>query len=139
MLLVAGVSVRNLVPRFWDPSDPHCIPGVRALMVSFRDFAGLPGSLRRVEKEGLRKFLGLPDGYQVFIDNGAFHSLTHNVPFDVRGYRTFLGRIGIRYVSFLTLAKSSRVAKEFYGRVHQSANWESSHEVRLRTVIDMPW
>jgi hypothetical protein len=41
---------------------------------------------------GLREFLGLPNDYQVFIDNGAFHSLTHEVPFDVRGYRRFIGK-----------------------------------------------
>lgn len=88
MLLVAGISIRNLQPRFWDPEDPLYVPGVDGVMVSYSDFIAMPWLAARVKKEGgLKKYLGIPRGYRVFLDNGAFYTLSHKRKFDVRGYR----------------------------------------------------
>src|SRR4051794_16696246 len=92
MLLVAGVNLRNLVPRFWDPEDKHHIPGIRALMISYADFAGKTSRLEKTRTPGLREWLRIPRECQIFLDNGAFHSLKNDEVLDVRGYTKFVAR-----------------------------------------------
>src|SRR5690349_21164389 len=93
MFLVAGISLRNLVPRFWDPESPYHVTGIDAVMVSTTDFVKLPSHVRRTQDLGLRAHLGLPADYRVFLDNGAFHTLSHELRFDSRRYKKLVETI----------------------------------------------
>lgn len=90
MLLVAGVNIKNPVPQFWDPESPYHLPGIKALMVSFAEFSGYRSRLEAVRKTGLRKYLKIPKDVQVFLDNGAFHTLTKGLEFKSKEYRDFV-------------------------------------------------
>lgn len=72
MLVVAGLSLKNLKPRVWDPASPDYLPQLGAVMLSYAEIAARPMLRRAMMDKGLRKFLGLPDHIQVYLDNGAF-------------------------------------------------------------------
>lgn len=93
VLLVAGISLRNLVPRFWDRTSPYYVSGITAVMVSFTDLVQMPSHFEAVCAKGLRAHLGLPEHYKVFLDNGAFHTLSHNLRFDSRRYKRVVDAI----------------------------------------------
>jgi hypothetical protein len=84
MLIVAGLSVRNLEPRVWDPTSPFFIADLAAVMVSYGDFHQMPARRRAAMDQGLRGFLGAPDNIKIYLDNGAFHfaSMTADAPVD---------------------------------------------------------
>jgi hypothetical protein len=42
MLLVAGLTLKNLKPRVWDVSSPYYLSNLQAVMVSYADFHRLP-------------------------------------------------------------------------------------------------
>jgi hypothetical protein len=73
MLIVAGLSLKNLQPRVWDPSSPFHLPGLEAVMVSYADFHKMPARRRQAMAAGLRAYLGVPAGVAVYLDNGAFY------------------------------------------------------------------
>ena len=73
MLVVAGLSLKNLNPRVWDPESPHYLPQLRAVMVSYADFHRQPRARAAAMEKGLHGWLGIPDGVQVYLDNGAFY------------------------------------------------------------------
>lgn len=75
MLVVAGLSLKNLHPRVWDPNSPFYLPDLRAVMVSYADFHRMPARRRAAMKQGLRAYLGIPDHVKVYLDNGAFYFL----------------------------------------------------------------
>lgn len=72
VLVVAGLSIKNLEPRVWSPASPYYIPALSAVMVSYAEFH--QNQTRRTEamKQGLRQFLKVPDRVSVYLDNGAF-------------------------------------------------------------------
>ncbi len=72
MLVVAGLSLSNLKPRVWDPRSEHYLPKLRAVMVSYADFHGSPIRTARAMQQGIHKYLGVPEGVKVYLDNGAF-------------------------------------------------------------------
>src|SRR4051812_42835926 len=72
VLIVAGLSLKNLQPRVWDPSSPFYLPGVEAVMASYADFHKMPARRRKAMEVGLRAYLGVPEGVAVYLDNGAF-------------------------------------------------------------------
>jgi 7-cyano-7-deazaguanine tRNA-ribosyltransferase len=72
MLVVAGLSLKNLQPRVWDPSSENYISGVRAVMLSYADFHSMAARRKRAMDVGLREFLGVPEGVKVYLDNGSF-------------------------------------------------------------------
>ena len=72
MLVVAGLSLKNLRPRVWDPNDPHHLPALRAVMVSYADFVAAPWWCRKAEECGLHAALGVPRRVKIYLDNGAF-------------------------------------------------------------------
>ena len=72
MLIVAGLSLKNLRPRVWDPNDPHHLPALRAVMVSYADFVAAPWWRRKAEAVGLHAALGVPRRVRIYLDNGAF-------------------------------------------------------------------
>jgi 7-cyano-7-deazaguanine tRNA-ribosyltransferase len=73
VLIVAGLSLKNLHPRVWDLSSPYFLSDLQAVMVSYADFHRKPA--RRVEamEHGLAAFLGLSETQRVYLDNGAFY------------------------------------------------------------------
>jgi len=75
MLLVAGLSLKNLKPRVWDAHSPYYLPNLRANMVSYADFHRLPAARRRAMAQGLHAYLGTPEHTKIYLDNGAFYFL----------------------------------------------------------------
>ena len=91
MQVIAGLSLKNLKPRVWDPESPFYLPSLRAVMVSYAEFHSMPRLRERVMKEGLRKFLGVPAGVRVYLDNGAFHFLSRNAKMpEEEDYKAFV-------------------------------------------------
>lgn len=90
MRLIAGVNLRNPVPRFWDPEDAHHLPQIGGLMISFADFLGYQSRIKAVREKGLRSYLRIPEGVEVFLDNGAFHTLMRGDALDASAYRSFV-------------------------------------------------
>jgi hypothetical protein len=72
MLIVAGLSLKNLEPRVWDPKSSFYIPDLAAVMVSYGEFHQMQSRRTAAMKLGLRAFLGIPEGIDVYLDNGAF-------------------------------------------------------------------
>ena len=72
MLVVAGLSLKNLQPKVWDPSSPFYIAGLQAVMASYADFHNMPARRRTAMEVGLRAYLGIPEKVEVYLDNGAF-------------------------------------------------------------------
>lgn len=70
--IVAGLSLKNLEPRVWDPASPFHIPALSAVMVSYGEFHQLKAKRALAMKLGLRAYLGVPNGVRVYLDNGAF-------------------------------------------------------------------
>jgi 7-cyano-7-deazaguanine tRNA-ribosyltransferase len=90
MRIVAGLSVKNLQPRVWDPQSPFYLPKLRAVMVSYSDFHQRPGARRRAMEVGLRQWLGLPDNVQVYLDNGSFYLRDRLTTHGLREYEDFV-------------------------------------------------
>jgi hypothetical protein len=91
MLIVAGLSLKNLQPRVWDPSSPFYLAGLRAVMVSYADFHKMPARRRRAMDLGLRAYLGVPDGTAVYLDNGAFYFGSRPGKAPLGEYEEFVG------------------------------------------------
>lgn len=72
MLVVAGLTLKNLQPRVWDPLDPYYIPELRAVMVSYAEFDLMPARRRQAMDQGLHAYLGVPSHVKIYLDNGAF-------------------------------------------------------------------
>ena len=75
MLIVAGLTLKNLKPRVWDAASPYYLPKLRAVMLSYSDFHHHPVQRRKAMAVGLRRWLGLPKHIDVYLDNGAFSFL----------------------------------------------------------------
>ena len=90
MLVVAGLSLKNLQPRVWDPQSPYFISGLQAVMVSYGDFHQMPNCLKRAKQLGLRKYLGVPKNVSIYLDNGAFYFLRSGEEAERRAYRSFV-------------------------------------------------
>lgn len=90
MLVVAGLSLKNLQPRVWDPSSPYHLPAVRAVMISYADFVRSPSQMRAVREVGLRRYLNIPEDVHVFLDNGAFYFLGHPGEASQADYESFV-------------------------------------------------
>ncbi len=88
--IVAGLSLRNLEPRVWDPTSPFYIRGLRAVMVSFAEVVESRGFKERAEREGLRGALGVPEGVRIYLDNGAFALHRRQVPVSSEAYTDFV-------------------------------------------------
>lgn len=75
MLIVAGLSIKNLHPRVWDPTSTFYLPQLRAVMVSYAEFHQLPRKRRLAMEQGLHRFLGVPAQTRIHLDNGSFYFL----------------------------------------------------------------
>ncbi len=76
MLVVAGLSLKNLQPSVWDTNSPFHLPDLRAVMVSYADFHRMPARRRAAMERGLHEYLGIPEETKVYLDNGAFYFLS---------------------------------------------------------------
>lgn len=75
MLVVAGLSLKNLQPRVWAPDSPYYLPSLQAVMVSYGEFHQMPRQMEKAKDLGLREYLGVPTKTSVYLDNGAFYFL----------------------------------------------------------------
>jgi hypothetical protein len=73
VLIVAGLSLKNLEPRVWDPTSPFHVPGLSAVMISYGEFHRMQARRKAAMEQGLRKYLVVPKGIKIYLDNGAFY------------------------------------------------------------------
>jgi 7-cyano-7-deazaguanine tRNA-ribosyltransferase len=92
MQVVAGLSLKNLEPRVWDPASPYYLLDLTAVMVSYGDFQQMPAKRRAAMREGLREYLGVPEGVCIYLDNGAFYFASKGGEPGAREYREFVRR-----------------------------------------------
>jgi hypothetical protein len=90
MLVIAGLSLKNLNPRVWNPASPYFLPNLRAVMVSYAEFHQMPAQRRRAMVEGLHGHLEVPSGARVYLDNGAFYFLAREGETAIHHYETFV-------------------------------------------------
>jgi 7-cyano-7-deazaguanine tRNA-ribosyltransferase len=92
LLVVAGLSLKNLQPRVWDASSPYHLPDLPAVMVSYADFHRMPAQRRAAMDRGLREYLGMSDETKIYLDNGAFYFLSRGGDTPVGEYEEFVER-----------------------------------------------
>jgi 7-cyano-7-deazaguanine tRNA-ribosyltransferase len=90
LLIVAGLSVKNLNPRVWDPKSPYFLPELKGVMVSYGEFHQMPTQMEKAKELGLRNYLGVPCGISIYLDNGAFYFLRSGVEGERRRYTEFV-------------------------------------------------
>lgn len=90
MLVVAGLSIKNLHPRVWDPSSPDYLPDLRAVMVSYAEFHQRRRQRQLAMEQGLHTYLGVPSSTKIYLDNGAFYFLARPGETIHREYREFV-------------------------------------------------
>lgn len=88
--VVAGISLKNLKPRVWDPSSPHYLPNLRAVMVSYADFERMPARRKAAMEQGLHAHLGAPADIKIYLDNGSFYQLTKGGDTSRTDYEEFI-------------------------------------------------
>lgn len=97
MEVVAGLTLKNLRPRVWDPSSPEWVRGLTAVMLSFDEFRQRPLLLRKAERQGLSAVLaarGLQSAdLRIFLDNGAFACLRRGDEPAVEEFRRFVAAV----------------------------------------------
>jgi len=90
MLIVAGLSLKNLNPRVWDPASPYFVASLRAVMVSYGDFHQMPSQRKKAQEVGLHRYLGVPRRVKVYLDNGAFYFLRSGLSGVRKDYQEFV-------------------------------------------------
>jgi 7-cyano-7-deazaguanine tRNA-ribosyltransferase len=90
MLIVAGLSLKNLEPRVWDPRSAHHLPSLSAVMLSYAEFHQMPARMERAKSVGLRKYLDIPERVRIFLDNGAFYFLRSGRTAERKAYEEFV-------------------------------------------------
>jgi 7-cyano-7-deazaguanine tRNA-ribosyltransferase len=90
VLIVAGLSLKNLEPRVWDPASKFYLPDLSAVMVSYGDFHQMRARRAAAMAVGLRRFLGVPKQIKVFLDNGAFYFGTQDGEAPFEEYEEFV-------------------------------------------------
>lgn len=116
LLIVAGLSLKNLEPRIWCASGEFHLPGLRAVMVSYGEFHQLPRMRKAAMKEGLRGFLGIPDDVRIYLDNGAFYFGANGIEASLDEYEEFVEEakpdwkpIPRDYIPFPSMSSQQRV------------------------------
>jgi 7-cyano-7-deazaguanine tRNA-ribosyltransferase len=90
VLVIAGLSLKNLNPRVWDSASPYHLPNLRAVMVSYAEFHQMPAQRRRAMADGLHAHLGVPNHIRIYLDNGAFYFLAREGETAVHDYAAFV-------------------------------------------------
>ena len=73
MEVVVGLSLSNLKPRIWEPDNEYYLDRVEAVMISYAEFDGNRKARREAMAQGLDEYLNVPDGIDVYLDNGSFN------------------------------------------------------------------
>jgi len=92
VLIVAGLSLKNLKPRVWDKTSPHYLPGIEAVMVSYADFHKMAVQRQAAMTVGLHEYLGVSKDIKIYLDNGAFYFLTHDGETPKEAYEEFVDK-----------------------------------------------
>jgi 7-cyano-7-deazaguanine tRNA-ribosyltransferase len=87
--VVAGINLKSLEPKVWDPESPYYLPDLKAVMVSYADFCQWPAQRRRSMEIGIHASLGIPKRIKVYLDNGAFYFSARGVQIPIRDYEEF--------------------------------------------------
>jgi hypothetical protein len=74
----------------WDPNSPYYLEDLGAVMVSYADFHRSRAAWRAAAEHGLRAYLGVPAGVEIFLDNGAFYFLGRDGEIPQEEYRRFV-------------------------------------------------
>jgi 7-cyano-7-deazaguanine tRNA-ribosyltransferase len=90
VLIVAGLSLKNMEPRVWDPESPFHIPDLAAVMVSYGEFHQMQRRRAEAMEHGLRGHLGIPKETKIYLDNGAFYFGSQNATAPVDAYEEFV-------------------------------------------------
>jgi len=90
MLVIAGLSLKNLKPRVWDPQSRYFVKELGAVMVSYAEFHAMPSQRANAMAVGLRSYLGVPDSTEVYLDNGAFFFLSRPGKRPRKAYEEFV-------------------------------------------------
>lgn len=90
MEVVAGLSLKNLQPRVWDPASPFYLADLTAIMVSYADFKLMRSRRRAAMRQGVRDYLGVPQHISIYLDNGAFYFAANAGEPTAQEYRRFL-------------------------------------------------
>jgi hypothetical protein len=90
MHVIAGLSLKNLNPRVWDPTSPHYLPGLTGVMVSYAEFHQARAQRAKAMAVGLHAFLAAPRDIAIYLDNGAFYFLARPGDGHVEAYEEFV-------------------------------------------------
>lgn len=90
MKIVAGISLKGIKPRVWDPASPYHLPGLKAVMISYADFIRMPSKHRQAMAQGLHACLGVPESVAIYLDNGSFYFLRKDGEVNWENYETFI-------------------------------------------------
>ena len=69
MRIVAGLSLKNLKPRVWDPASSFHLPELSAVMVSYAEFHQMKARRAAAMEMGLRAYLGVPEGVAIYLES----------------------------------------------------------------------
>lgn len=92
MLVIAGLSLKNLKPRVWDRESPYFLDRLEAVMLSYADFHQMPARRREAMEHGLHAYLGIPPTIKIYLDNGAFFFLRREGETPRTAYEEFIAR-----------------------------------------------
>ncbi len=92
MEIVAGLSLKCLKPRVWDPQSEYYLSNLSAVMVSYADFHHLSAQRQRAMELGLHEHYGVPKRVKIYLDNGAFYFLRCAGKIPRRQYEEFVER-----------------------------------------------
>jgi 7-cyano-7-deazaguanine tRNA-ribosyltransferase len=90
VIIVAGLSLKNLHPRVWDPKSEYFIPALSAVMISYAELHQMRARRAAAMKVGLRGYLGIPDDTSIYLDNGAFYFGNRNASAPFNEYEEFV-------------------------------------------------
>lgn len=90
MKIVAGISLKGIKPRVWDPDSPYHLPDLQAVMISYADFIKQPAKHRQAMEKGLHACLGVPKSISIYLDNGAFYFLRKDGDVSKEDYAAFV-------------------------------------------------
>jgi 7-cyano-7-deazaguanine tRNA-ribosyltransferase len=96
MLIVAGLSLKNLEPRVWDPTSEYYLPNLQAVMLSYAELGQNKLLRDRAMRDGARALIGKRRrGLRLFLDNGAFHVFSGSGVVDRGAYRKFVRKAAL--------------------------------------------
>lgn len=92
LLVVAGLTLKQMRPRVWDEAADDYLPELRAVMISYADFHRVPTARRNAMAQGLHRYLGISRRVKIYLDNGAFYFLNRDGQTPAREYEEFVAQ-----------------------------------------------